>query len=305
MRRQYLLRAWRIQTTFLITGILFPIATTMLVKNGLSQLELSWDEMTDMAIDADALFYRGLGIVERLSSSHAELKEFAQQQNISASNVQNSINDEYPWCPNLSGGLNSAASIADEQLVAQFNSVMSEVTTQLDYIISYLPENVPMDPSGLISATRATEHVKSAIEWTKSHDWLLKFLLMMVNVLSMFLILASYIVYQISPIVHIPSRFYLAWVIVPFWSVLCILVVVATAMMGIATLVNADFCAGGESPGSPQGALEDAILSNRLGTLDRDKGDGILIYESFMYYANVSCRSWICCFNGASSLHQD
>lgn len=303
VRRQYLLRNWRIQTTFLITGLLFPIATALLIKNGLSQLETSWDEMMEMATDVDSLFFRGLGIVERISKGYEGIKEFDQWHQLSldiphskeASLSSNSPTIVYPWCPNVNDNANLTITHVDDHSVAQFNAILAEAVNQLDFIAVFLQEKVPMDSVGLIAATNATEHVEMAIEWTKSHDWLLKFLLMMVNVLSMLMILASYLVYQISPIIHIPSRFYLAWIIVPFWAALCVLIVIVTAVLGIATLVNADFCAGGPAPGSPQGALEDAILSNRLGTLDRAQGQGLLVYETFMYYSNVRDQLKLSC----------
>jgi hypothetical protein len=85
--------------------------------------------------------------------------------------------------------------------------------------------------------------------------------------------------------------------LVPVFTVVTVLLLIATAASGVATLLNADFCAGGTELGSPQGTVEDAILSFQYGSMDRRPvtGNVGLVYDSFVYYSSVSEKDCNAC----------
>jgi hypothetical protein len=327
LRRRYLIRSYRVQSTFFATGIFIPIATGLLVRHGLSRLALSWDFLADLSNDAHQFALDGIRVVQRLESSHSKLQTtwadlglqiLMEDQQQTPSSVNDGLHnvsdlmwtttatDSYPWCPNA----NAKKSQGNEDMyqVEQFNSILSEVTTRIHSIVN---GRVVMNTQGLTIMASAIEHIESSIEWTKTHDWLFKALLMVLNVLTIIVIVASFAISKLN-FVHHPSRCYLAWIVVPLWTMVSLLLVYATAMVGVGMLLNADFCAGGPTTisSSPIGAMEDAILANRFGNIDRDyyyqqyhdgnhnknnhgkvneaTGGGLLVYEAFSYYASVS-----------------
>ena len=275
-RRRRILRSWRLQSTFLIVGVFIPIATLLLLKCGLAQLEISWDELQDINDDVESIAFRGMGIVDNLRQSQTQLR----QMDFGIVGDKNNVTN-YSWCPNLDD-----ASKTSYLKLEQFDQMLTSVLSHNTEIVSFLDLHMPADDSEFTMMTDATQYVDESINWAYDHDWLLKLFLMALNVVNLLLVAACYILSK-NNIIHPPSRYYLAFFLVPVFSVLAGVTVFMTATLGVGTLLNSDFCAGGPAPGSPSGAIEDAILLNQFGTLDRSQGSG-LIYESFKYYAGVS-----------------
>jgi hypothetical protein len=128
---------------------------------------------------------------------------------------------------------------------------------------------------------------------------------MALNVFNVFLVLCCYI-FSKHNLIHPPTRFYLTLFVVPLFSVATMLLMMVTASSGVASLMNADFCAGGQGMGSPQGTIRDAIFSYQHGSISSSSSSVVfnhdpqtkndltgtldLVYESFSYYANVRSR---------------
>jgi hypothetical protein len=276
-RRRRILRSWRLQSTFLIVSVLIPIATVLLVRCGLPQLQLAWGELSDINDDVESLAYRGMEIVGNLRQTRNQL----QQMDFGI--VGNETNEtNYSWCPNL----NDPGKNSDYWRLEQFDQMLTSVLSNKEEMVFFLDLHMPVDDSAFTMTTEATQYVDESIKWAYDHDWLLKLFLMALNVVNFLLLAACYILSK-NNIIHPPSRYYLAFFLVPIFSVLTGVTVFMTATFGVGALLNSDFCAGGPAPGSPSGAIEDALLLHQFGTLDRSEGSG-LVYESFKYYAGVS-----------------
>jgi hypothetical protein len=114
-------------------------------------------------------------------------------------------------------------------------------------------------------------------------------------------------------VIHPPTRFYVAWVMMPLFVLLLLAIFIVTMLLGISSISNADFCSGGID-GTMQGTLEDALLAyfngGDLRTRINTTGMSIstmeqarhtppvsMAYAAIDYYASVSSRKK----NGSSS----
>jgi hypothetical protein len=279
-RRRRILRSWRLQSTFLIVGVCIPIATGVLYRFGLGQLEIAWEELQDINDDVESIAYRGMGIVHSLRHTQTQLQQMGLDFGI-VGDSSNETNSSW-WCPSL----NDASKTGNYSSVEQFDQVLTSVRSRTEEMVHFLDLHMPVDDAAFNIVTEATQYVDQSIDWAYDHDWLLKMFLMALNVVNMLLFAACYIMSK-NNIIHPPTRFYLAFFLVPLFSGLTGATVFMSATFGVGTLLNSDFCAGGPAPGSPAGAIEDAILLHQVGTMDRSQGSG-LVYESFLYYAGVS-----------------
>jgi hypothetical protein len=106
--------------------------------------------------------------------------------------------------------------------------------------------------------TDATNYVHETTEWFFANDWLLKLLVLVLNVINGLLLANVYFVSK-NNIIHQPTRMYVAYVLVPVFVIAAVSIVVVTVASGLAILINSDFCSGGSEIGGPQGTIEDAI----------------------------------------------
>jgi hypothetical protein len=281
-RKQRIIRSWRLQTTFMITGILIPTISLIMMQSGWRNVQLAWEEVQTVVDDVEALAYRGWNVLDALQSSKKNLYDNELVQELLYKEQRGAVPLFSSWCPNAQG---------DERL-AFIQDAMSNLEENTETLMSLFDDYVPENANGFISMTHATESVDDSIEWFFAHDWVWKMYIMALNVLGAFLVACCYI-FSKHNWIHLPTRFYLTFFVVPLFSVATILLLMVTASSGVATLMNADFCAGGQGTGSPQGTIRDAIFSYQHGSVDHNGGTKNLtgtlglVYESFSYYANV------------------
>lgn len=244
-------------------------------------MQLAWEDVQSIVDDVETLAYRGWNILEGLQKSKQKLFANELVQDVLAKDRAGVVPFFTSWCPNAQG---------DERL-AFLQEAMTLLEDNTETLVSLFDDYVPENVDGFIALTHATEAVDDSIEWFFNHDWIWKMYIMALNVLNVFLLLCVYI-FTKHNLIHPPTRFYLAFFVVPLFTIATILLLMVTASSGIATLMNADFCAGGEGSGSPQGTIRDAIFSFQHGSVNPAPNQNLtgtlgLVYESFDYYANV------------------
>ncbi|VEU40996.1 unnamed protein product [Pseudo-nitzschia multistriata] len=150
------------------------------------------------------------------------------------------------------------------------------------------PEKQTHGSSAFRWVIEATNAVNEAIEWFFANDWLLKLLVVVLNVVNGLLLANVYFVSK-NNIIHAPTRCYVAYFLVPLFAVAAVLVLVVAVATSVAVLVSADFCSGGTSgSGSPQGTMEDFVstLQHRLNqNIEGGPNDPLdLLYDSVDYF---------------------
>jgi hypothetical protein len=254
-----------------------------MMRNGWSKVQLAWDDVQEVVDDVEALALRGWNVLEGLQDSRDVFSknklvrgflEYAQSDSASPFLSK--------WCPN----------VKDSSQLSFLNEAMSSLQDQTESVVALFDDYVPVNSQGFLTITDATHSVDESLQWFFDNDWIWKMYIMILNVLVVFLLLCVYI-FSKNNIIHPPTRFYLTFFVVPLFSVATGLLLIATATSGVATLMNADFCAGGSGSGSPQGTIRDAIMSYFHGNISPTRemtGKLGLVYNSFNYYAEVSAE---------------
>eukprot|EP00934_Nitzschia_sp_Nitz4_P005002 Nitzschia sp. Nitz4//scaffold159_size51929//23805//26847//NITZ4_006878-RA/size51929-augustus-gene-0.80-mRNA-1//-1//CDS//3329537571//4992//frame0 len=274
-RKRRVIRSWRVQSTFMVCSVFVPIVSVFMMQSGWGQIQTAWTEVQDMMDDVESLAYRGWHAMDGLYHAQTNLTNNKLVQAVVQSDTASIFQS---WCPDA----------ANSDSLDLLQDAMDSLQSNTDAVVEFLNLNLPNSADAFIAVTEATTSVDESIQWFFSHDWVWKMYLMVLNVLNVFMLVYCYAMVK-NNVIHPPTRMYLAFFIVPLFTVATFLILMVTASSGVASLVNADFCAGGEAPGSPQGTIEDAILSYQFGTLDRSNaiaGTAGITYLAFDYYAN-------------------
>lgn len=325
-RKRRILRSWRIQGVFLVASVLIPVVSVIMIQLGLDNVTDAMTELQTLTDDVETLAYRGWNAVRGLQTATRHLLHDNDLVRGILGNVTTNISTTGPndsifvteWCPNARQQQQQQATGNNFSfLVDAFQSVQDDAEPLVRAFEKYLggggvgggtaaatsSSSSSFADRSFMTVVETTQYVDSTIEWFLTNDWILKLLVMMLNVVNFLLLLSVYCLSK-NNVIHEPTRAYLAWVLVPLLVALTGSLLIVSLTAGVTALVNADFCTGGPDPGSPQGTLEDAILSVvQYGNLDRSSltqdvngtmehtlpGVLGLAYEAVGYYSSVRC----------------
>jgi hypothetical protein len=350
-RKKRILRSWKLQGVFMVTSLGIPIVSIVMMTVGLPALTLSIVELQGWVNDVETLAYRGWDALNGLQNTQHEL--FSQDNNTVASNNlfvqgifeyhqqqvshQQELEHFAQHHPdvNIDGQViypSSPVSVASNSFVETWCPGAANATTELDAFFNAM-DTIQGHAQGMLElieqfgassstqqsisssfrvVTQTTQTVDSTLEWVLQNDWILKMLIMALNVVSFGLFLNVFLLSK-NNVIHPPTRFYVAWVMMPLFVLLLLAIFIVTMLLGISSISNADFCSGGID-GTMQGTLEDALLAyfngGDLRTRINTTGMSIstmeqarhtppvsMAYAAIDYYASVSSRKK----NGSSS----
>ena len=112
-----------------------------------------------------------------------------------------------------------------------------------------------------------------------NNDYLAKSFSLFTIISTLFLMATCLITY--SHITHEPLEIMTNFLIMPMFICCTLFAIVMTVGTLVGSMMNSDFCAGGNAPGSPQGTVANAMLERGIKTQD-------LTYKSLLYYESVS-----------------
>lgn len=283
-RRTFIVRNWRVQAMFLVVAIMIPTISLLLMKVGWPHLDTAFVQIKELMQDVESWSFKGQLLVKDLQSSFTDLEAhvFLQQAQRSANE---SVFDQ--WCPQTSEIPKNQTMKDLRFLKTAFDSLQSSLQQVERKAVAVLPT----DMHAFASLQTLSQQTTQTIEWTMQNDWKLKMFLLVLNVITLFLLGIVYFVSR-NNIIHPPTRAYTQWFLLPVFTALTVALLVITAVIGIAALVNADFCTGGGDAmaQSPQGTFKDAIRSFQHGSFEEEgelNSHLQLAYDSFSYYSNV------------------
>jgi len=246
-------RAWRLQAVFLLCGLGIPVATMMFLKNGLFQMIDSLQETAETVADVETLTYEGIRIVDTLTNIRNELVEADLSSKL----------DVKGYCPKLS----NSTLLSDLNLERSTEDI-DEFLSDMDTFIDGHAINAK---DGFHKVLRSTEEFERLMAVVYNMDWMPKMFIVILNVLNGFMMSAAFLSKQ--NIAFFPFHCMLSYLIVPAFSVVLVLAVASSSAFGVASVMNADFCHGGEET-----ILE--IFDHR-GIDHQD-----MLYQTFMYYVD-------------------
>jgi hypothetical protein len=307
-RKRRIVRAWRLQSMFLLASLLLPTFSFLLVNRGLTPFVASLDGLVDVNDQVDSKAFRGIELADSMTTLYRDLKAIP-------------IVDIQSFCPNGNAIDTNADDLLDGLGMYELSeTIQSGLATVDSFLMNYLTDIRP----GLVQVTDATRMLDRGIESVYDSDWFLKLFLVALNVVNGFFIFGVFLS-KIS-VVYTAFQAMLQYLLLPLFCLLLLGSIAATCAAISMSLANAgtyeriveffflldwsyliifsssclspplvfpsfslkDFCAGGSLPGSPLGTIRDMVA-------EYGYPEDSLAYRSVAYYTHVriaivSCR---------------
>lgn len=260
--RSIVRRSWRVQTVFFFAGLILAAASGLYLRYGVFQLTDSLHEVQEINHEIEAVVYRAIDITDALARERTKLNNSTMLEYLNI--------DQYCKNPNVS--LASALGLPN----------IFEIRQSLDDMSQFLNNHVTRAQSGLQSVGSVSRSLDEIIEGWFANDWLSKLFVLVLNVINAFLFVGLCL--SRNNVVYPAFRRVLAYVLVPAFIIVLVVGAIGTCVFGVAALMNADFCSGGASPGSPHGTIKDVLMKYQSVSEDD------IFYQSFVYYLN-SCTT--------------
>jgi hypothetical protein len=241
-RKQRIVRAWRTQATFMTLSMMIPLFSALLVNHGLRTFIESLHDVTQFNDDVDSLAYRGIEIIHSLDGI---------ARNLQADEFLNDMRSDFGTsCPDSDSTNMTIQSLG-------FETLREVIVDGADRIESLLQNSLYRLSDALSRIVSETQAVDDTITSVYQFGWIFKLFLVLVNVINLFLWIGV-VLSKVGVEFH-GYQVILSWAILPAFG-LCILATVSAAGTFLAiALFNADFCAGGPSPGSPHGTFRSLV----------------------------------------------
>jgi hypothetical protein len=159
------------------------------------------------------------------------------------------------------------------------NSTNGDIKLAFQDLDAFLAGDLVGAQTGFNNIASATRAVDDAANFVNANDWILKMFALFLNMIVAFFFAG--ICLSRSNCIHYPFRAMLSYILVPIFCLMLVVLSLATVGFGVATVTNADFCAGGDFPGSPEGTIHEVIRLHGMSEQD-------LLYNVFEYYVGVS-----------------
>lgn len=171
--------------------------------------------------------------------------------------------------------------VANSTILSSLNmtSISETIHSSLVEMDAFMDTRVQDASIGFHKVKEATSQIDASIYTFEENEWKLRLCMVVLIVVNIFLLIGLLLSRQ--NIAYNPYLCVCMYVLVPSFCASLVLTTLATYGFGASAVVNADFCAGGDYPGSPIGTI-DAIMQQQ-GVSQRD-----IMYQSFHYYVNVS-----------------
>jgi hypothetical protein len=222
-RKRRIVRAWRLQSVFLLASLLLPTFSFLLVNRGLIPFVASLDGLVDVNDQVDAKAYRGIEIADSMTTLYRDLKSIP-------------IVDIQSFCPNKNANAidASASDLLDGLgMYALSETIQSGLATVDSFVLKYLNEIRP----GLVQVTDATRMVDRGIDSVYDSDWLLKLFLVALNIVNGFFIFGVFLA-KIG-VVYYAFRAMLTYLLIPLFCLLLFASIGATCAAISVALTNA------------------------------------------------------------------
>jgi hypothetical protein len=309
-RKRRKLRGWRTQLVFLLASFLLPIFSLVLVTKGLDPFMASLESLVDVNYEVYYKAFQGIQIADSMTALYQELKDIP-------------IVDVQSFCPNESAN----SLLASLGIITMSETFQSELGTVDSFVTDYLKDIRP----GLMQVTDGTLLVNTGIDSVYDSNWILELFLGALNVVIGFF-LFSFFLSKTSD-AYSTFQAMLLHIMIPLFCLLLFGSIAGTCAAATVALANAgtkksertavpwsfdrfcshalasqspvclhrshpDFCAGGTSPGSPLGTIQDMVgeygypEENLTTLVETGYPEGSLPYRSVAYYTQVRIMSY-------------
>jgi hypothetical protein len=246
-RKRRILRNWRVQTACLMASATFLPVSMLVLRLGLNPLIGSLDELQQINDQVDSLAYRGIFVATDLQQVYDNLQSLQKSDLLSEQ-----ITDEQ-FCPSLvnysklpsteaaTNATNKNATAAVDYATLQNllpSTLQQRVLLALDSVdqvlISYDLQSVT---SGLYQVTNSTDAVDTGIDSLYSHDWIVKLLVVVMDVVVVFLFLGVLITKENTD--YPAYQTFASWILLPIFGTILFAAVAGTCIFLSLAMLNA------------------------------------------------------------------
>jgi len=166
------MRNWRIQTVFMMASASIPVLSFLLANHGIEPSDAGLESIKAVTKEVDSRAYVGLFTAFRIRESHEELQKLTEVKMAS-------------FCPNHS----------TSQWANDFDFTGTEVTVTAGLMeTDTLVTNFLTTATHVLSeVTEVTQNVKNTVDWWQEKDWIVKLILVGLNVINGFFLLAVFL----------------------------------------------------------------------------------------------------------------
>jgi hypothetical protein len=241
-RKRRILRNWRVQTACLVATATWLPVSMLVLRLGLHPLIASLDELQQVNDAIDSLAYRGIFVATDLQHVSDNL------QSLQASDLLSEQITDEQFCPSLNSTSpnNAVAYNATNATMIDYaklqnllpSTLQQRVLLALDSVDQVLMSyDLPSVTSGLYQVTNSTNAVDTGIDRLYSHDWIVKLLVVVVDVVVVFMFLGILITKENT---DYPAYQTLAsWVLLPIFGTILVAAVAGTCIFLSLAMLNA------------------------------------------------------------------
>uniref|UniRef100_A0A6U3T8E0 Protein tweety homolog n=1 Tax=Ditylum brightwellii TaxID=49249 RepID=A0A6U3T8E0_9STRA len=249
----------RIQFLFTISCLPVFLGCVTLIGDGLGPAQVAVVEMKKLNQDIRSVIYEGMNIAT------------------TALRVQKNLS------PDQVGPLFEVDKLClkkiDDPLVnyTYLSSTLDGIANEFDRISAYINENISEVHTDMLMLRESSKKVEDYFIWFQENDWLVKMFVLLIGTITLFMLSAT--ILSTFGLSNPPLRFMIGYFLLPIFITLLLAASLGSCALAVVTIMNADFCSGGDYPGSPEGTIEDAFTYAGF-------GEDHLLPQSFSYYKN-------------------
>jgi len=251
---------WTLRCSFVVLGCFMILLAMMLVGPGLSSVENTSVSIRKLNRDVKDLITQGLLIMDSVKRVRWNMDSLDVQATLQVDKA----------CPNLDNN----TFISDKKMRSSIRGLKRDFDDLKDYLQESDFEGIRQHIDHILDGT---EYIDSAVSVVERNDWTVRMFALVLNVLVFFMIFAACA--ALSGRCHyLPALRWMAeLLILPLFVILVVASWLATSVLAIGSISNADFCSGNSQQSGPSGTVM-GVFEQR-GITDDD-----IIFATFSYY---------------------
>ena len=247
-RKQRIRRNWRVQNTCLITCILILPSTILMINFGLDPFIDSLYDVQQMNDRIDSHAYRGIQTVTQLNDAYNHIQQIQEpdvqlfDNNFTNLYVNAACVSNVTIFSSLVGNLTNLPKAKLPRMnmtmrlkdVFDWNSYQEEVKNTIANFSTY---DFTGTNSVLYRLTNGTAAVDAGIDTLNGHDWLIRFLVVILDVVVIFMIVG--ILFVKDNIDYPAYQSFTSYILLPLFCASLLATIIATYMFTTVAVLNA------------------------------------------------------------------
>jgi len=202
-RKLRIQRNWNVQTVFGVVSMAMPVLSFLGTNRGVDPVVDSFPELTPLLNGLQAVAYQGMAIARRVQSLVDDNQDLMQ----TAVACQSLQDLQLSW--------NATLYLQVDDMTVDWRNALEE-------------------------AVQVTQRVQDVLAWLDAHDWLLRLLLLVLNIINAFFLVGVFLTK--NQIDYRGLQQMTAHILLPLFSLLTVATILASAVAGMGATLHSDVC---------------------------------------------------------------